>query len=234
MPFDVIQNVPLSGYAPESALGLDATAAQVYVSGKALMWEPIGGGANFPVNTNITAMEGIPNTVINSTGYALGTIGDGTGVVITNGNITAGILDTAHKGWELGMNIGSGVGGTLLLSAVGGGVTLSPGSGLSMGAGIICGTILSNGGIACASGVITTGQISNYAPGVPLSLSGSDGIAAGSPNVLLNGLINYANSTTQSTVGAAGGASALPATPSLYELKEVNGTKYVSPLYLPS
>jgi hypothetical protein len=43
--FDVISTVPLSGYQPEGALGLDATNAQLYVSGSSLMWEPVGGGA---------------------------------------------------------------------------------------------------------------------------------------------------------------------------------------------
>jgi hypothetical protein len=42
--FDVISEVPLSGYAPETAFGLDVTAAQIYVSGKDFMWEPVGGG----------------------------------------------------------------------------------------------------------------------------------------------------------------------------------------------
>jgi hypothetical protein len=40
--------------------------------------------------------------------------------------------------------------------------------------------------------------------------------------------------STQSTVGAAGGASALPATPSLYLVLRINGVKYVSPLYAAS
>jgi hypothetical protein len=38
---------------------------------------------------------------------------------------------------------------------------------------------------------------------------------------------------TSSTVGAAGGASALPATPSAYETVVVNATQYKRPLYLP-
>lgn len=41
------------------------------------------------------------------------------------------------------------------------------------------------------------------------------------------------NGKTQSTVGAAGGAAALPATPSLYVNFQSNGVEYVLPAYLP-
>lgn len=37
--------------------------------------------------------------------------------------------------------------------------------------------------------------------------------------------------TTQSTVGAAGGASALPASPDLYLTLNINGTNYVVPAF---
>jgi hypothetical protein len=37
--------------------------------------------------------------------------------------------------------------------------------------------------------------------------------------------------TTQTTVGAAGGATALPATPKGYAVLTVNGTEYVVPYY---
>lgn len=39
------------------------------------------------------------------------------------------------------------------------------------------------------------------------------------------------NGTTQTTVGAAGGASALPATPSGYVVFSVGTTEYVMPFY---
>jgi hypothetical protein len=44
------------------------------------------------------------------------------------------------------------------------------------------------------------------------------------------GLIDY-NTTAQTTVGAAGGATALPATPTGYFQLKVNGTAYVVPYY---
>ncbi len=39
------------------------------------------------------------------------------------------------------------------------------------------------------------------------------------------------NETTQTTVGAAGGATALPATPTGYVPITINGTEYVFPVY---
>lgn len=39
------------------------------------------------------------------------------------------------------------------------------------------------------------------------------------------------NGTTQTTVGAAGGASALPATPAGYKVETINGTEVVIPYY---
>ena len=42
------------------------------------------------------------------------------------------------------------------------------------------------------------------------------------------------NGAIQTTVGAAGGASALPATPSLYLTITLAGREYVCPLYLAS
>lgn len=45
MPFDVIKQGPLTGYAPESAVGLDAVAADMYVSGLDLQWVLVGGSS---------------------------------------------------------------------------------------------------------------------------------------------------------------------------------------------
>lgn len=42
------------------------------------------------------------------------------------------------------------------------------------------------------------------------------------------------NDTTQTTVGAAGGASALPATPTGYQTVTIDGTEYVFPFYAKS
>lgn len=39
------------------------------------------------------------------------------------------------------------------------------------------------------------------------------------------------NGTTQTTVGAAGAATALPANPTGYKVETINGTEYVIPYY---
>ena len=46
--------------------------------------------------------------------------------------------------------------------------------------------------------------------------------------------LDFNSGTAQFTVGAAGAASALPATPALYQSVYVNGVEYVVPLYLKS
>lgn len=46
--------------------------------------------------------------------------------------------------------------------------------------------------------------------------------------------LDFNDGTSQLTVGAAGAADALPATPSLYQTVFVNGVEYVIPLYDPS
>lgn len=48
---------------------------------------------------------------------------------------------------------------------------------------------------------------------------------------IIMGEIIFASPVTQTTVGAAGAASALPATPSLYMKLIVGSTEYVMPLY---
>src|SRR5260370_34340802 len=51
-------------------------------------------------------------------------------------------------------------------------------------------------------------------------------------SISLGGPINFAYAN-QTTVGAAGGAAALPATPSKYIKVKSNGVNYVIPAYLP-
>ncbi len=50
----------------------------------------------------------------------------------------------------------------------------------------------------------------------------------------MNNNITVDWATTQSTVGAAGGASSLPATPSSYIIIKINGTQFVIPAYAQS
>jgi len=48
---------------------------------------------------------------------------------------------------------------------------------------------------------------------------------------ILNGEIRFVNAETQTTVGAAGGATALPATPTGYMKIIINSVEYVCPFY---
>lgn len=47
-------------------------------------------------------------------------------------------------------------------------------------------------------------------------------------------VVDFNSGSSQTTVGAAGGASALPATPSVYQTILVDGVEYVMPLYAKS
>lgn len=238
MPFDVISTVPLSGYAPSTALGIDTTTAQLYTSGLDQMWEAVGGGgANFPINTDITAMEGIPNTLINGSGYELGTPGSGTGIVVNSDSIAGGVIGGSSEGFALGFGLGSGSGATLLLSdASGHGVTLSGAGGLTMNGGIVSGTVQTTGNIILGNGgTVETDDMMNFTPGTPLtitaqSITAQAGLIFDSgASVSLQNLFGLRNYPTQSTVGAAGGASAIPGAPSIWLQLSINGTVYVFP-----
>jgi hypothetical protein len=58
----------------------------------------------------------------------------------------------------------------------------------------------------------------------------SDGTLEALNNLAVTGLVDFIT-VAQPTVGAAGAASALPATPSTYFKIKVNGTEYVVPAY---
>lgn len=192
-------------------------------------------------NTDITSLGGIPNTTINSSGYALGAPASGTGINITETTVSGGITDNTHAGYELGFNIGSGSGATLLLSnGSGQGVTLSAAGGLSMNGGLVCGTIQTTGNIDFTSGgILNIDNFQNFAPGTPSTFNAQ---ASGTPMqaaLIINAvsstsgtnLLGFTNYPTQTTVGAAGTASALPSAPSLYLQLSINGTVFVFPGY---
>lgn len=48
---------------------------------------------------------------------------------------------------------------------------------------------------------------------------------------IVQGEVRFISAETQTTVGAAGGATALPATPTLYMKMIIDNTEYVCPLY---
>jgi Protein of unknown function (DUF2793) len=190
-------------------------------------WVSIGGGANFPVNTDITSMTGIPNTTINSTGYVIGTPASGTGVAVAQTTISGGVIGSSSSGFELGFNLGSGAGATLLLSdSSGHGATLSATNGLTMNGGLVCGTIETTGNLDFTSGgILNMNNFQNFTPGTPSTFNAQ---ASGTPMqaaLIINAvsstsstnLLGFTNYPTQTTVGAAG--------------VSVNGTVVLIPCY---
>jgi hypothetical protein len=86
---------------------------------------------------------------------------------------------------------------------------------------IICGSVASAGNISCAaiqssSGLITN-VLENATPGTAMSVSQNGGgaiaLEIGGTGTIYQSMLGFSSYPTQTTVGAAGGASALPATP---------------------
>jgi hypothetical protein len=110
---------------------------------------------------------------------------------------------------------------------------LMQGQKTSAGSNVFTIDIDARGGTSALTAVLT-GAISMT--GSAVTLSGSSSVTATSatqvnfntPKVKFGGTNTY---TTSSTVGSAGGASALPATPSGYITVDINGTDYKIPYY---
>jgi hypothetical protein len=91
---------------------------------------------------------------------------------------------------------------------------------------IICGGLQS-------SSTVTTNAIANATPGTPVSISqdggGAIALEINGVGVSETSLLGFSDYATQTTVGAAGGASPLPGAPSIYLQMSVNGTVYLFP-----
>ncbi len=214
-------------------------------------WSAVGGtGANFPTNTDITSMTGIPNTTINNTGY---TYNDGTDPLLQIGGVTTGgagpnVLQVGTGTFATAgttLIIGSGPWSGLAASGLGFGVSQY---GVSSTAVTAAG--LQTSGTVEANYVTVLTQLSTVflevgpngitsnAPNTPFKI-GAQGITTSPTSVIFPGintahfgLVGFGGSgsityPTQTTVGAAGGASALPATPSIYLPLYINGTEYL-------
>lgn len=222
-------------------------------------WTSLAGGANFPTNTDITSMTGIPNTTINTSGY---TYSDGTNPPIYVGNAAttaSGVAGPNGLYWGTGnfttptsggaAFIGEGPWTGLGVTGVGVGVVNSVGSSLIYGGGIgTTGTVEGNTIVALTSlqsrGIAQVTEVQSFGtvyPGATISFVSQitppstagpvysfqgGGTSAGSGN-----LMGFANYPAQTTVGAAGGASTLPVTPTGYLQVFINGNLQVIPYY---
>jgi len=214
-------------------------------------WNAFASGANFPTNTNITSMTGIPNTNINATGYAFN---DGTDTVTTVGGPagfqlgtgTFGAVSTAQmatQAWAGTGYTGIGIG----VSSASEFSIMYPGTIATSGE--VIGNNVNSIGLATLQslrvGDNSGSSITSNAANVPVTVRAESAttnlntviIDSGSgvsptPHV---GLLGFTTYNTQTTVGAAGGASALPATPTGYLpiTIEVSGTptEFVIPYY---
>jgi hypothetical protein len=191
-----------------------ATAGFLGWTGSAWSSSPFGGGANFPANTDITSMTGL-------------TVSTGTAV-------TVGITSNAGNG----VNFNGSTGGS-------GGNAFTVTDGIHNSSWSLSGQV-NCGGVAC-SGSIVGGQIQassglvanalgNATPGTAVSVSNAGGSVIAleivGTGTIYNSMLGFATYPTQTTVGAAGGASALPATPTGYLPVSIAGVTYVIPYYL--
>lgn len=103
---------------------------------------------------------------------------------------------------------------------------------------IVCGQINSGnilGAVMQASGGFVSNSLQNATPGTAISVGQSGGgavaLAIAGTGVLYDSMLGFTSYPTQTTVGAAGGASALPATPTGYLPISIAGTIFIMPYY---
>lgn len=217
-------------------------------------WSSLGGGANFPTNTNITSMTGIPNTAINTTGY---TYSDGTNPQTIVGDAAVGGGATPN-GFQYGSGIWSSGGstGSVLLAGQGPWTGLDA-SGYGFGASVagVGATVLTANGIQSSgtveanfilglttmicNGELRSDNMVNVTPGVAITFTADGLTTAGQATVLITGaagnigLLGFSSTySTQTTVGAAGSASALPGAPKKWiPILDTDGSIVVFPVW---
>lgn len=187
------------------------------------------GAAASGANADITSLSDIPNTTFDSTGwkFGAGTFGSNTVAQVANQSWAG----TGYTGAGIGMSSATQF-SLMTPSAV---VT----SGTLQGNAL---TILGNGVIAnLAVGTASTSTVTSAAGNVPITVR-AQGVTTALNSVIIDsaagpspipgvGLLGFTTYPTQTTVGAAGGATALPATPTGYLQVTINGTEYVIPYY---
>jgi hypothetical protein len=208
------------------------TALYVY-NGSA--WNAVGGtGANFPTNTDITSMTGIPNTSISTTGYVFGPgpFDSGSCVQIANQSWPGtsvndyGVGVSSSTEFSLMYPNGIATSGTVT------GNTFDCLGNCGISGGLQVGTAAAN-----AVGSITARGTSNNSlllggAAVTGLLSVLIDSGTGASPVTGTGLLGFnTNYPTQTTVGAAGSASTLPVAPTGYLQIAIHGTEFVIPYY---
>lgn len=160
------------------------------------------GAAASGANDDITSLEAV-FAPNGGSGIAVNGAGTGAAIFVTNGIQTSG--------W--------GVNGIIDVE------------GMNCAGSIISGTLQTS----AANPALTTNGIIAQVTNGPLQLQGQGSSQAGvqinSSGVTQQQLLALSNYFTQTTVGSAGAASALPATPSLYIQISINGTVYIFPVY---
>lgn len=214
------------------------------------------GAAARAANADITSLSAIPNTAISSSGYSYNDGTDAPASVGPNGLVSGtiageGASNFAQMGIGIGSSVGAGNGGAIILSSTDSGTVIGA-DGAFIG-GVCQPLVLSVLGVSQLLGEVSVGPAGTNGVGVivargntnnSLQLGGS--VVTGPVSVMIDsgtgsapvadtGLLGFnTNYPSQTTVGAAGGASALPATPSLYLQVVYHGTVYVLPLYAKS
>jgi hypothetical protein len=199
-------------------------------------WTAVGGtGANFPTNTDITSMTGIPNTTLNGTGYVFnnGTPADEVTLAATGiqwgSSFNSGLfgVEIANQTWTgigytgIGLGVQSGTGATVI------------GAGEIRTTDVNCVSVEVSTTLTAAT--VGTNHIVADAPSGPVSITGTgttfNGVTIGSGSTAHQQLFGFSTYATQTTVGATGSASALPAQPTGYLPVAINGTEFVIPYY---
>lgn len=190
------------------------------------------GAAASGANADITSMSAIgvsggadTTTAFNTTGWQYGVSfnSEGPGVQIANQTWTG-------SGY-------SGLGVGVIVPSVG--FALMGTGGFFTGGGFTGSFVHSTGNIAInAPFTLQSNNVESFTPGSTLALIGQAVTGASSVSVSIGGnsnlgqsLLGFVNYPTQTTVGAAGGASALPATPSGYLPICISGTQVLIPYY---
>jgi hypothetical protein len=165
-----------------------------------------GTGANFPINTDITALTVLAPTAATQAGAALNAVTSGNG-----GFYAVYVTDGVHV------------------------TTLTTGGAFTTGSINCSSNIL--GAVIQAAGGLVSNSLTAATPSDPIDVfeTGGANIAmlfhGDGSSTSQKALLGFTTYPTQTTVGAAGGATALPATPTGYLQVSVSGTVVIIPYY---